>query len=312
MTKTEIVKKEEVMEAFDKLDETQALAELKGASLQEYVYSFKDRGVIVTGLSLVGVRETVREMNKRGFARTGISDKAPIINETEDYIEIQTYAKDELNGGGYWGIKRQNKKFGTGTVNRFCMEQALSKAQRNALRGLIPEPFVKEMIATYLGEGKGKNVTSDEVRKTLSDASKGGQKARKETKGTSDKGSMDYPSNEEFLEKFDWEAHTPTEVPPLVKDWTENKGVKIPPYTELSNYLYHFSVEVLPKEVARKVVSSTVDKPTWEMTYEELKKVYLTLKKVKMDAPELGRNEPTKEEQEQIARDFDEQEELGK
>lgn len=173
---TEIVKKEDVMVTFDKLDESQALAELKGASLQEYVYSFKDKGVAVTGLSLVGVRETVREMNKRGFSRTGIADTAPIINETDDYIEVQTYAKDELNGGGYWGIKRQPKKFSTGTLNRFCMEQALSKAQRNAMRGLIPEPFVKEMIATYLGEGKSRKVTTSEVQSSKSEEGTGSNK----------------------------------------------------------------------------------------------------------------------------------------
>ena len=180
---TEIVKKEDVMETFDKLDESQALAELKGASLQEYVYSFEDKGVKVTGLSLVGVRETVREMNKRGFSRTGIAERAPIINETDNYIEVQTYAKDELNGGGYWGIKRQDKltrkKDGSTTPNRFCMEQALSKAQRNAMRGLIPEPFVKEMIATYLKAGKGRKVSKDEVETNKSEDSTDNTKENK-------------------------------------------------------------------------------------------------------------------------------------
>lgn len=304
--KTEIVKKEEVMEAFDKLDETQALAELKGASLQEYVYSFFDKGsgVKVTGLSLVGVRETVREMNKRGFARTGISDKAPIINETEDYIEIQTYAKDELNGGGYWGIKRQNKKYSTGATNRFCMEQALSKAQRNALRGLIPEPFVKEMIATYLGEGKGKDVTSDDVRKTLSDDSKGAVKALKDTKGTSDKGKADFPSNREYWNGYDFSKKDPNAIPPIMKGKKQSfESLKV----------YYYSLDVFatapnPGNEAKAFVTNIVDKPPWERTYGEIEKIIMALMELQDDI----RNEPTKEEQEQIAKDFDEQEELGK
>ncbi len=164
---TDVVKKEDVMATYDKLDEEQAIAELKGAYLQEYVYSFMDKGVVVKGLSLVGVRETAREMNKRGLARIGIAEKEPIVKESDDYIEVWTYAKDEMNGGGYWGIKRQSKKIihknGSRSANRFAMEQALSKAQRNAMRGLIPEPFVKQMIDEYIKSGKVRNVSTDEI-----------------------------------------------------------------------------------------------------------------------------------------------------
>ena len=165
----EIVKTEDVMETFDKLDEHQAVAELKGEYLEQYVYSFKDKGVEVKGLSLMGVRETAREMNKRGFAKIAVSEREPIVVETDNYVEVRIYAKDELNGGGYWGIKRQPKLFSTGTENRFAIEQALSKAQRNAIRGLIPEPFVKEMITEYLKRGLGLNVGTNQVVETIKD-----------------------------------------------------------------------------------------------------------------------------------------------
>jgi len=165
----EIVKTEDVMETFDKLDEHQAIAELKGEYLEQYVYSFKDKGVEVKGLSLMGVRETAREMNKRGFAKIAVSEREPIVIETDNYIEVRIYAKDDLNGGGYWGIKRQQKFFSTGSENRFAIEQALSKAQRNAIRGLISEPFVKEMIAEYLKRGLGVTVNTGQVVETIKD-----------------------------------------------------------------------------------------------------------------------------------------------
>lgn len=247
---TEIVKKEDVMETFDKLDESQALAELKGASLQEYVYSFEDKGVKVTGLSLVGVRETVREMNKRGFSRTGIAERAPIINETDNYIEVQTYAKDELNGGGYWGIKRQDKltrkKDGSTTPNRFCMEQALSKAQRNAMRGLIPEPFVKEMIATYLGQGKGRKVSTSEVQKSLADNT--------ETSKTPTQDEKFLKAKKYWEEEFDnWNADPETK--PETRTSKAGKA-----YCVEAINLYYFACGVLPKKEVNPFYKSTVDK----------------------------------------------------
>ncbi len=169
---TDEIKTEDVMETFDKLDESLVIAELKGNFLQEYVYSYIDKGKQVTGLSLVGVRETVREMNKRGLTRIAITDKPPIKYETDDYIEIWTYAKDELNGGGNWGIKRQSKfiyrKDSSTSNNVFAMEQALSKSQRNAQRGLIPEHAVKEMIAEYIKSGYVRKVGEKDVGNMLS------------------------------------------------------------------------------------------------------------------------------------------------
>lgn len=276
---TEIVKTEDVMETFDKLDESQALAELKGAALQEYVYSFMDKGVNVIGLSLVGVRETVREMNKRGLARTGITDKPPIINETDDYIELQTYAKDELNGGGYWGIKRQVKKFSTGTVNRFAMEQALSKAQRNALRGLIPEPFVKEMIATYLKEGKGKDVTPADVKNA-----------------TSGKGK--FPTNREYWDSYKWDDIKDMAAKPPSRGFDADKGK---PKSSMEGLkLYFYACDVMPKKNVPDYMGNIINKKSWEYTYEDIKVIVNSL---------IGLEDETEEE---VEKKFEEHEKKEK
>jgi len=149
----------EPFEIMERADEEQILAELMGNFLNEFVYEFEQQGRKITGLSLAGVRETVRYMNKNGIARISISDREPKVREEDDWIEVWVYAKDELNGGGAWGIKRQQKKYVSGRLNEFAMEQALSKAQRNAQRALIPENYVKEMITKFKGQGKSKNLT---------------------------------------------------------------------------------------------------------------------------------------------------------
>jgi hypothetical protein len=156
-------------QVMERADEDLILAELQGAALEVFVYSFEDKNKrIVTGLSLPGVRETVRVMNARGAARIKISDRPPQISESDTHYEVLVYAIDEQNGGGSWGIKRQAKRFPGGMINEFALEQALSKSQRNALRALIPETWVNVMIQDFLRSGKGRKLEEEkkpEVKK---------------------------------------------------------------------------------------------------------------------------------------------------
>lgn len=132
---------------FDRMDEQQILDEIKGASLEKLVYISGN----IKMLSLAGVREAVRRLNAGGQARIRITDREPIVTETEDYVEVRVYAEDALNGGGSWGFKRQDKK----TARGFALEMALSKAQRNALRSLIPEQWVVEMLSAFVDQQRG-------------------------------------------------------------------------------------------------------------------------------------------------------------
>ncbi len=150
---------------MERADEQMVLDEIKGRAIDALVYEIKQGNETVTGLSLAGVRETARVMNKQGQGRIHVSDKEPTIIETEDYFEVRVYGVDEQNGGGNWGIKRQDKKYRNGNLNQFAYEQALAKAQRNALRGLIPEWFVKQMIDAYRAEtGRVKTINQTAQR----------------------------------------------------------------------------------------------------------------------------------------------------
>lgn len=142
---------------MERIDEQQVLDEIKGRAIEALVYEIRQGGQTITGLSLCGVREVARMMNVNGRARIGISDREPIITENDEYFEVKVFAADTQNGGGYWGIKRQPKKYTNGSINQFALEQALAKAQRNALRGLIPEYFAREMIDAFRTSGKAKS-----------------------------------------------------------------------------------------------------------------------------------------------------------
>lgn len=149
---------------MERMDEQQVLDEIKGRAIESLVYEIRQGGQTVTGLSLAGVREVVRSMNASGKARMGISEREPIITETEDYFEVKAFAQDTQNGGGYWGIKRQSKKYEGGRTNQFALEQALAKAQRNALRGIIPEYFAKEMIDAFRQRGKAQVIDGKQIQ----------------------------------------------------------------------------------------------------------------------------------------------------
>lgn len=148
-------------ESFESADEQMVLDEIKGRAIDTLVYEVRG----VTGLSLAGVRETARMMNTKNLARIKISDHEPVVIETDDYFEVRVYACDEMNGGGNWGIKRQDKRYDNATKNQFAYEQALAKAQRNALRGLIPEWFVKEMISQWRDQKRGSKTVPETVRR---------------------------------------------------------------------------------------------------------------------------------------------------
>lgn len=140
---------------MDRMDEEQILAEIKGASLEKMVFVSGN----IKMLSAAGVSEAVRRLNSGGLARIEVTDREPVVIETDDYIEVRVYARDLLNGGGTWGIKRQDKhatrKDGSTYPDTFVLEKALGKAQRNARRSLIPEHWMREMIIAFLDQQRG-------------------------------------------------------------------------------------------------------------------------------------------------------------
>lgn len=148
--------------ASDLADDKQIEAEILGVAAQEYVYEFEtgygENKKTVHGLSKNGVQEVTRLINRNPASghKIRISPEPPIITRDVTYdgtkgIECMVYAEDLQSGGGNWGnafepyqkIGKQGKPY----KNEFAERKALSKAQRNAMRGLIPEKVAIQMIA---------------------------------------------------------------------------------------------------------------------------------------------------------------------
>lgn len=133
-------------ELMERRDDEQILAELQGRFLDEYVYEINQDGHAVTGLSWIGTKEASREY---GGIQVPL-EKLKIIEENEKSITMALEARDVFTGTSRIGVKRQQKMLrrrdGSVMENPFYFEQAVSKAQRNAINAVIPYTFVKAWI----------------------------------------------------------------------------------------------------------------------------------------------------------------------
>jgi len=143
--------------------------ELVGAVIPQYIYKFVNQGKEVVGLSVLGVRDVVRRLNRNPSSgyKIRLNPEHRIIERDIEYdgekgVEVSVYAEDLLLGNGAWGMKFEpyykDKKDKTGKYfNKFALEIALSKAERNAMRKLMPEPVAIAMISKMLKEDKTGN-----------------------------------------------------------------------------------------------------------------------------------------------------------
>lgn len=163
--KSPVKKDVSIMVASELEDDKLIGQELLGESLETLVYEIiNDRGESEYSLSYPGVREAVRVINrdKKSGHMIQVSDRPPIVNRVsvdgQDGIEIMIYAQDIESGSGSWGMKFEpwNKITEDGKIkkNRFAMETAISKAQRNAMLNLLPAHLIQEMINKFISENK--------------------------------------------------------------------------------------------------------------------------------------------------------------
>lgn len=129
-------------EVVDQVDD-QAIVELMtGQTIQDYVYSFKQGGRLVEGLTLAGINEAA---NRRG----GIQVEEVNYEETETSWIATVKAVDTITGSSRFGAYEQAKKNGS-RLDPFAFTKAIHKAQRNAIKQLIPVPVIREVLNFYL------------------------------------------------------------------------------------------------------------------------------------------------------------------
>ncbi len=129
-------------EVVDQVDD-QAIVELMtGQTIQDYVYSFKHGGRLVEGLTLAGINEAA---NRRG----GIQVEEVNYEETEHSWIATVKAVDTITGSSRFGAYEQPKKNGS-RQDPYAFTKAIHKAQRNAIKQLLPVPVIRDVLNFYL------------------------------------------------------------------------------------------------------------------------------------------------------------------
>ena len=172
-----------VYQALTAADERQIIAEIEGRALGAMVYSFPSEGGKATGLSWKGVQEAVRQMNTRNMGRIKIArepspsfeeitvevdtgkrgDDGQPIKESRCAVRCTVYGEDQVYGSARFGTATQLRDFKSKKKDKkgnpiwfsdsFADAKALSKAQRNAMEGMLPLELVEELKAAYIGKG---------------------------------------------------------------------------------------------------------------------------------------------------------------
>jgi hypothetical protein len=129
-------------EVVDQVDD-QAIVELMtGQTIQDYVYSFKQGGRVVEGLTLAGINEAA---NRRG----GIQVEEVKYEELDHSWIATVKAVDTITGSSRYGAYEQPKMNGS-RPDPFAFTKAIHKAQRNAIKQLIPVPVIRDVLNFYL------------------------------------------------------------------------------------------------------------------------------------------------------------------
>ena len=131
---------------MEQKDEKQILAELQGVYLDKFVYSFKQGNQDVTGISWAGIKEIAYRIGE-------IDTTIEKYEETEEaYIFIVKATNKGV--GSRLGVSNQPKKYSNGKPDQFALQKALSKAQRNAIRGVIPEATIQQYLDKFMKQDK--------------------------------------------------------------------------------------------------------------------------------------------------------------
>lgn len=160
-----------VFQLMERADDEMIIAEMQGAILSEYVYSFEVDGKKITGLSKPGVQAVVAELAKRGEAIRVLD--YTVSEDTKNVSVIVKAGRFAIGKTGQEVLldvtvqsKRQPKlitlRSGAKVEDPFYFEKAIAKGVRNAQRALIPETIATELIARYLEQGKTKRLRDEE------------------------------------------------------------------------------------------------------------------------------------------------------
>ncbi len=138
-------------EVLDQVDDQAIIEMMTGQAIQDYVYSFKQGGKTVEGLTLAGINEAA---NRRG----GIQVDHVRYEERAQSWLATAKATDTVTGSSRYGAYEQPKRMGN-REDTFAFTKAVHKAQRNAVKQLLPVAVIKEVLNFYLHRQAGTDTT---------------------------------------------------------------------------------------------------------------------------------------------------------
>jgi hypothetical protein len=173
---------QEFFVASELADDNLIEQEILGQAMEHYVYGFDQDGKRVTGLSVAGVNEVARLLNrnpKSGCKIRIIPDSLKVERDVNydghKGVEVQVVSENMVTGETGIGIKFEpyKKRGKKGEYeNTFAIEKAVSKAERNAKRKLMPEKAAVEMIRKFVANNKyAKIIAPDQARNQISNQS---------------------------------------------------------------------------------------------------------------------------------------------
>ncbi|KKN74091.1 hypothetical protein LCGC14_0394310 [marine sediment metagenome] len=133
---------------MERRDEAQIVEALEGRYIEEFVYEFESGGRKVTGLSWMGIQEASRE-----YGGIVCPIEKMIMKLTKTHVAVTIEAKDIKTGSVRIGHSKQQRRMslrsGKFLDDEFAEQKAISKAQRNAIRQLLPQTLLKQWIERH-------------------------------------------------------------------------------------------------------------------------------------------------------------------
>lgn len=129
---------------LEKRDEEQIMQEMRGEIVRSWVYQFTLAGRTVTNLSYAGVKEAIRRRGNVDIFPCQCCYKPVHLEERGEEIVAMMKVWDLNNNVKFLGVASARKK------EPFAWVLAVNKAERNALRKLLPEKAIALLIAEWL------------------------------------------------------------------------------------------------------------------------------------------------------------------
>jgi hypothetical protein len=151
------------VDAVDQYEDDTILGIVAAGTKAAFVYEFPggEGGKPIRGLTVQGIDEAA---NYRG----GIDVDRPDVEETDVSYVCMVKVTDTRHGSSRWGCFEQPKeitlKKGGTRPDPHARIKAVSKAQRNALRKILPQKWQQDAIAYLCGEGAMPQATRAEMR----------------------------------------------------------------------------------------------------------------------------------------------------